>query len=384
MSNSITMLMLDLPTVLFLYSTSLIAGTCAVLNAWRHQRNETGLGRIALALAVLAVGGGLAGLSELALLPWPFLWRYVHFLLGVGGYAALWSGLAELSSPRWCAWRLRVALVPLLWLLVGMLTGFVAHNEQRAAVFHFNAFFFLLAAAFCMWHDRHAEPLASRLLLSLTLLLSALLYGSECYWIVSSAWSRQLLSWAFFAQIICNFTLVLLVLTFLSERAAIRLRQASERDELTGVGNRRYLFARLPAQAEAGNAIIMADVDHFKRVNDCFGHLGGDRVLAVAAQALQATLREQDLIARFGGEEFVIFLAQVSQAEARSLAERLRLQLAAQEIDMAGEKCKVTVSIGLVWLDGPGRSWDEWLNLADAACYQAKQQGRNRVCEHAL
>jgi GGDEF domain-containing protein len=92
---------------------------------------------------------------------------------------------------------------------------------------------------------------------------------------VSGAWSRQLLSWAFFAQIICNFTLVLLVLTFLSERAAIRLRQASERDELTGVGNRRYLFARLPAQAGAGNAIIMADVDHFKRVNDCFGHLVG-------------------------------------------------------------------------------------------------------------
>ena len=384
MSNSISMLMLDLPTVLFLYSTSLIAGTCAVLNVWRHQRNETGLGLIALALAVLAVGGVLAGLSELGLLPWPFLWRYVHFVLGVGGYAALWSGLAELSSLRWRAWRLRVALIPLLWLAGGILSGFILHNAQRAAVFHFNAFAFLLAAAFCIWHDRHQEPLASRCLLSLTLLVSALLYGSECYWIVSSAWSRQLLSWAFFAQIICNFTLVLLVLTILSERSAAKLKQASERDELTGVGNRRFLFGHLPEQAQAGNAIIMIDVDHFKRVNDCYGHLGGDKVLASAAHALQAMLRRTDLIARFGGEEFVIFLSRLSREEARAMAERLRLQMAALEIDVGGVKCNITISIGLAWLDCPGRSWDEWLNLADAACYQAKQQGRNRVCEHAL
>jgi hypothetical protein len=132
MSNSISMLMLDLPTVLFLYSTSLIAGTCAVLNVWRHQRNETGLGLIALALAVLAVGGA-GGAERAALLPWPFLWRYVHFVLGVGGYAALWSGLAELSSragaPGGCAFD------SLLWLAGGILSGFILHNGSGRQCF---------------------------------------------------------------------------------------------------------------------------------------------------------------------------------------------------------------------------------------------------------
>jgi diguanylate cyclase (GGDEF)-like protein len=308
----------------------------------------------------------------------------VHFVLGVGGYAALWSGLAELSSLRWRAWRLRVALVPLLWLAGGILSGFILHNEQRAAVFHFNAFAFLLAAAGCIWHDRHAGAAGFQMLAEPDAV-------GQC----AAVWQRVLLD-SEQCMVPAAAVLGLLRADHLqfhpgvagadhSVRAVCgKASQASERDELTGVGNRRFLFGHLPEQAQAGNAIIMIDVDHFKRVNDCYGHLGGDKVLASAAHALQAMLRRTDLIARFGGEEFVIFLSRLSREEARAMAERLRLQLAALEIDVGGVKCNITISIGLVWLDCPGRSWDEWLNLADAACYQAKQQGRNRVCEHEV
>lgn len=376
------MLTLDLPTVLFLYSSSLLAGTLAMLYVWHHNRNRMGLGFIALAFAMLATGGALASVTENNLLPWPGFWLYIHFSLGIGGYAILWLGLAALSSHSWRRYRIIAFIIPILWLLSGIWSGFVMQNTLRAAAFHFNSFFFLLAAAFCIWQDRHIEPLCSRWLLSLILLGSALLYGGECYWILAGAWTVQEIAWAFFAQIICNFSLVLFVLTMLSERAAFQLKQASERDELTGIGNRRFLFARLPPLAQPGSAIIMIDVDHFKRANDTFGHLGGDRLLAVTAQTLQRVLRAVDVMARFGGEEFVVFLPDISTQDAREMAERLRCEAAAQEIDLGDARYKVTISIGLVCLDQPGRSWDEWIKLADAACYQAKQQGRNRVCQH--
>ncbi|WP_036666602.1 GGDEF domain-containing protein [Paludibacterium yongneupense] len=372
-------LVIDLPTVLILYASSLIAGMFGILNVWRRNPNTAGLGFIALAFALLSVGGALAGVGEYHLLPWPVFWLYVNFMLGTSGYALLWVGLSELSGGPWGRYRTVAGWVPPFWLVLGLLSGFIVHNEQRAAVFHFNAFCFLVAAAFCIWRDRRAEPLYSRSLLSLILLLSGGAYGGECYWIVVASWGAQGIARAFFVQIICNFTLVLLVLAIVTERAEARLKQAIELDELTGVGNRRFLLNRLPAQALPGCAILMVDLDHFKHINDTFGHLAGDKVLAATARTLQSGLRSQDVIARFGGEEFAIFLPRAGAREVLEIAERLRCAVAAQRVDIADATCMVTVSLGLAWIDVPGKSWDEWIHRADTACYLAKQRGRNGV-----
>ncbi len=132
-------------------------------------------------------------------------------------------------------------------------------------------------------------------------------------------------------------------------------------------------------------AVGIADIDHFKAVNDTYGHLTGDAVLAGIARAMTVLLRGYDIAGRFGGEEFVILLPQTSADEARHIAERLREKLAKIIIPVnAGSgvqaPLQVTVSIGIATLDGSRRDLDDMLAAADAALYEAKNAGRNRVC----
>jgi diguanylate cyclase (GGDEF)-like protein len=131
-------------------------------------------------------------------------------------------------------------------------------------------------------------------------------------------------------------------------------------------------------------AVAIADIDHFKLVNDTYGHLAGDAVLAGLARAMTALLRDYDIVGRFGGEEFVILLPQTSAEEATGIAERLREKLA-EIIVPAGaappdSPLRVTVSIGVATLDGSRRDLEDMLAAADAALYEAKNTGRNRVC----
>ena len=131
-------------------------------------------------------------------------------------------------------------------------------------------------------------------------------------------------------------------------------------------------------------AVAIADIDHFKMVNDTYGHLTGDAVLAGIARAMTALLRDYDIVGRFGGEEFVILLPQTSTDEVKGIAERLREKLAeiiipVTEGTAAQAPLQVTVSIGIATLAGSRRDLDDMLAAADAALYEAKNAGRNRV-----
>jgi diguanylate cyclase (GGDEF)-like protein len=130
-------------------------------------------------------------------------------------------------------------------------------------------------------------------------------------------------------------------------------------------------------------ALAMIDIDHFKAVNDTYGHLAGDAVLTTLAATMRAVLRDYDLIGRFGGEEFCVVLPHTTTAEAMSTAERLRGKLA-QLIVPTGPgpdpvSLQVTVSIGVAMLESARRDLDELIAAADTALYHAKQSGRNRV-----
>jgi len=168
---------------------------------------------------------------------------------------------------------------------------------------------------------------------------------------------------------------------------AARLNHLAVTDPLTGLANRRRTLRQLedltrePGPRSA-SAALLADLDHFKRINDLHGHEIGDRVLIAVAGALRAATREADTIARWGGEEFLVLLPRTEPGEAQELAERLRARIESLVIlDHALRPVAVTISIGLAVHDGE-ETGAAWLRRADAALYRAKAAGRNR-CEIA-
>ncbi|MBC7956341.1 MAG: diguanylate cyclase [Cytophagales bacterium] len=170
---------------------------------------------------------------------------------------------------------------------------------------------------------------------------------------------------------------------------ARELRRYVLADPLTGLGNRRQVERELPRllshSLRSGEPLAMAvlDLDHFKQVNDRFGHAVGDAVLMAVADLFRARVRGGDLIARMGGEEFLIVLAHASLEWARDACERLRVAIESHDWEQVAAGLKVTISIGLC-LAGPRLDATQLLEQADLALYQAKNEGRNRVAVAAL
>lgn len=161
-------------------------------------------------------------------------------------------------------------------------------------------------------------------------------------------------------------------------------RQKALIDPLTGLPNRAAWSEQVEREMldwqESGGHLAMAilDLDHFKRINDSYGHLAGDKVLKIVADQLRKRLRARDFIARFGGEEFVLLLPQTSPAAAAQVAETLRAAIEACPFHFKGERVVITTSIGLSAFRS-GERGDQVLKRADAALYRAKDSGRNRV-----
>lgn len=160
-------------------------------------------------------------------------------------------------------------------------------------------------------------------------------------------------------------------------------------DPLTGVLNRRR-FIELAESAlrraqcdEVPSSLLLLDVDDFKQVNDRGGHDAGDLVLQSVARSVKDALRPGDILARWGGEEFVALLSETAQGEAVQVAFRLRdaVQIVRAPLPKTGAQTRVTVSIGVACSENSARSLDELVSLADVAMYAAKRQGKNTVVE---
>ncbi len=166
------------------------------------------------------------------------------------------------------------------------------------------------------------------------------------------------------------------------EAANAAITQLMRTDALTGLANRRYFLERLAAMMSLAQrhrtplSLIMADLDHFKTVNDIYGHAGGDQVLNGFGALLRECTRKEDLAARFGGEEFIVVLPLTDLCGARRVAEKIRLGLEAMK--WAEIKHKVTASFGISQFL-PGDAPESFIERADKALYQAKRAGRNRV-----
>jgi diguanylate cyclase (GGDEF)-like protein/PAS domain S-box-containing protein len=173
--------------------------------------------------------------------------------------------------------------------------------------------------------------------------------------------------------------------TWAAREEARELRDRTQRDALTDLVNRGYMEGRLRAVVaesqdhEPAAGVIFADVDHFKRFNVAYGHETGDRVLRMVAGTLRSNVRSGDIVARWGGEEFVILLYDIgAHAELAALAEKLRALVGASRLDLAGTSLFATISVGATLLRR-GDSMEGMVARADQLMYQSKATGRDRV-----
>jgi diguanylate cyclase (GGDEF)-like protein len=195
---------------------------------------------------------------------------------------------------------------------------------------------------------------------------------------------QLILAGALFIGFIC----AALVWAFARERKVNeRLRFSSEHDPLTGLSNRRYFNEHVLAVEggrPVGGCVLLADLDHFKRINDTHGHPAGDAVLAAMSQRLSAALRESDKLVRWGGEEFLAVLGPMTPAQADMTAERLLQAVRREPVMWNGHMIHCTISIGYASFPMSGSatdiSLDNAISLVDKALYVAKRRGRDRAC----
>jgi diguanylate cyclase (GGDEF)-like protein len=188
-----------------------------------------------------------------------------------------------------------------------------------------------------------------------------------------------------FEALLFTISIAFILLAMAKERTELRHRTAAMIDPLTGISNRRAFLHDAGLMAKRHNtnprptAVLLIDLDHFKSINDRFGHALGDRVLEIFTDAAQQSIRATDLIGRLGGEEFAAVLYDTSSEKAVAASERMRETFARMAQNVGGRPVCATVSIGLVHCEEPVLDIPELLAQADQALYFAKENGRNRV-----
>lgn len=167
-----------------------------------------------------------------------------------------------------------------------------------------------------------------------------------------------------------------------------QIKQLSEKDPLTSLWNRRYLFEQMERELarakreQSALSFVMLDLDHFKQINDIYGHQIGDEALVLVGRVLLESVRRSDIVGRYGGEEFAIMLPNTSAEKAREVAERCRQSIEKQSLSTAQGTLTLSASLGLVSLNvNPQTEVDNLIHFADEALYRAKTSGRNRVVE---
>lgn len=374
---------IELPTVLLLNTTSLLVGAVVFLHVRKqsHPQKRWSLGLLATAFTLLAVGATIAG--ETDHLPFAMaLWPHLSLLLGTVGYTLMWSGfhiLAGAGNWQQDRWML---LLPVAIALLGGFTGFPLNNLPRASVYHGYAILALLCSAYSMLRQNRIDPLPSRPMLACSLVVSAAIYLLN---IVNMYLETSVLlnvADAFFFEIVCGFAICLLTISLVNDRTQARLQKMAQTDPLTGAGNRRSFLSRLPTQPQPGAAMLLIDLDHFKRINDQFGHATGDAVLVACAQCIHGLMPQAAVFARYGGEEFVLYLPRVTADEAMDIAEGLRRGLAALVCEDQGQAVPVSASFGVAMAGTQDAQWPTVLHRADQALYAAKAAGRNCVRLH--
>ncbi|WP_017295804.1 diguanylate cyclase [Geminocystis herdmanii] len=168
-------------------------------------------------------------------------------------------------------------------------------------------------------------------------------------------------------------------------KALIELEKLAKTDELTGISNRRHFIAlaqrefNLAKRQKRDFSLLILDIDYFKKINDTYGHPIGDKVIQFVARKCVDCLRQEDLCARWGGEEFIVFLSETTLEGAIMAADRIRISIENGTIEIEDYKISVTVSIGISVYNPDDANVNQTISRGDMALYRAKNNGRNRV-----
>jgi diguanylate cyclase (GGDEF)-like protein len=278
-----------------------------------------------------------------------------------------------------------------VWLLASQWGSLEAGAEFRGQLSAMIIAAYTWLTAYEFWRGRN-EPLVSRwpaialfithgAMFLLRTPLNALVHGQESDTVLASAWLSVLSLESFLMTIATAFIL----LAMSKERTELRHKTAAMTDPLTGLLNRRAFLQDAEAllqqqvQRDRPIGVLLVDLDHFKSINDRFGHAVGDKVLQIFARTTRMNLRQTDLVGRLGGEEFTVVLADASVDNAYLVADRLRKAFAAAAGMIDGQPLHATASIGVAVIVDPSQDLAHLITLADQALYLAKARGRNRV-----
>jgi diguanylate cyclase (GGDEF)-like protein len=335
----------------------------------------------ALAVVFLAPRGHISNLITMGL-------GTSAMLLALG---AFWAGARVFEGRRPILW-LPVA-VAVGWLALFALPGFDqgALLAIRVALASSVAAAFMFLGAWEFWRGR-AEVLPSRLPVIIFYITAGCFFAFR---IVAVGWlpfplggqvAHPLATAAFNLVVFTHALFIgMLTISLTKERREATQRALAETDPLTGLLNRRAFAAdaekilRRQKQAHAPMALLILDLDHFKSINDRWGHDAGDRVLVEFAAVLGRCLRQDDMRYRIGGEEFCCLLPGLTMREAQGIADRICETFQASSVDVLGGSVRGTVSIGISSTDLCGFVLEDLLSEADAAAYEAKATGRNRA-----
>jgi diguanylate cyclase (GGDEF)-like protein len=282
-------------------------------------------------------------------------------------------------------------IAPLIWLTAMRVPAFSEVIELRVVAISSMQCVFATLTAYELWRER-AEPLLSRWPIIVLLLSQSVLLNVRMIAVVTTPMLSDrdfLRSPAFgvmaFGTVLYTITLAFLLLSMTKERSELRHKIAALIDPLTGLANRRAFMSdaeTMIAQRASRSepiAVLLADLDHFKKINDVHGHSCGDRALKLFATALNRCIGPDDLAGRIGGEEFAILLTGSSEEAACAVAERVRCAFADAAIEVDGRALRATVSIGVAVSRIGAHDLASLLARADQALYRAKANGRNRV-----
>ncbi len=384
-------LMLDVRTLAF---TSGLGGLLMALTMFGiYHAGMRSRGLIDWSLAGLAFASGylLGHLLQTVGIPVPtwFAVSLANALIALGHGLILIGVQRYLGRPCWT--RLVVIIVAVVFVSTRIFPELGDSLRWRIVMHSSTYILFSGYAGWLLWRSRRSGMLYFHRAVSAVLLAFSLFLGIRLTYalfspgLIGSFVQDPFQVMAFLSAMLFGFFLSMALAVMMFREKQLELMRLARTDALTGLQNRQSMDHVAEREMQHATAtgeslsLILLDVDHFKRVNDEYGHQAGDRVLQAVAECVGGRIRGRDTGFRFGGEEFLIILPGATLDQAAGVAERMRQSLAGTRINLGDCGVRLTASFGVVEWQKKRESWDELLKRADAALYEAKRAGRDQV-----
>jgi len=375
--------MLDVVTVLTYNAVINLAVLVVATIAWARNPQQKDIAFWALAAWFMVVGTICSSLTEHV--PYNIM-AYIGGVLYVARTGLIRLGFKEFFGQPYRHWQaFSIAIV----VCIGMALAEVLEDPTpiRVSLVYLGSAINLALGAQDLWRGKPGETLPSGRLAAavyaLYALASLVIAPLPIVYPIQFEGNTPISEWLTYSSmllLVFNLLAFLMAMVLKLERSGEVQRQLAERDHLTGLVNRRmFLHQATRLATQPGTAIAVLDLDHFKRINDTYGHKGGDDALMQFAERATRLLPPDALFGRLGGEEFGICLPRQDSVSARSILDAVRLAISTEDIRSDHHRFRLTLSCGVVVTEAPARSLDAWMALADTGLYEAKAQGRNRV-----